>query len=100
MLFLSKGGSVRPEKVVACGRRSKLATSVDASGNVLLQYPDGEASLQFAIDACVPDETRIYGTKGTVVIHAGAHSPMSFTVTRVLSRAESTSETFDYPLPE
>ena len=28
------------------------------------RYPDGEAALQFAIDACVPDETRIYGAPG------------------------------------
>ncbi|CAK0877354.1 unnamed protein product [Prorocentrum cordatum] len=61
--------------------------------------PALSATVLCTLDAVTPEEVVYSGTRGTLRIHRPAHTPSRLTLTRFVSRTESTEEVLDFPLP-
>ncbi|GMH86902.1 hypothetical protein TrST_g4836 [Triparma strigata] len=110
-----------PDKI-SCAGVVDPDLGVDLAGSMSLSFPSpeqnadsdpaepptllkakgrGVASLNFGFMGESAEETTIVGTKGRVLIHSPAHCPTKVTLsTKMEGRGNSSSVTWDFPLPE
>jgi len=99
------GGASPPARIAAAGTTKPASGggvvdwSVAAALSGFAAAPALSATVLCTLDAVTPEEVVYSGTRGTLRIHRPAHTPSRLTLTRFVSRTESTEEVLDFPLP-
>eukprot|EP00928_Gymnodinium_smaydae_P074491 TRINITY_DN57535_c0_g1_i1.p1 TRINITY_DN57535_c0_g1~~TRINITY_DN57535_c0_g1_i1.p1 ORF type:complete len:368 (+),score=38.30 TRINITY_DN57535_c0_g1_i1:91-1104(+) len=92
-------GPTVPEQIACTGRLAK--TGVDKEGLVSLTWADkGSASLMFTLTSNTPEQLRIIGSNGYLVVDTPAHCPVKVTVAKACARGQFEEEVFAFDLPK
>jgi len=104
-VMLAAGSAAMPAHVAATGttKAAEGGGVVDWSIAAALSGFKANAALSATVlctlEASTPEEVVYVGKRGTLRIHRPAHTPSRLTLTKFVSRTESSEEVLDFPLP-